>query len=59
MKRLFRALCLLLCLTLLPLSAPAATDKPAPDVRVLLRRLALTDRADLTLDGSYTASCGG
>ena len=60
MKRFCRILCLLLCLTLLPLAAPAESeDSPAPDVRVLLRRLGLTDRADLTLDGSYTAAVNG
>lgn len=63
MKHLLRALCLLMCLTLLPLSAPAETavtpDSPAPDVRVLLRRLGLTDRADLVLDGVYTAEMDG
>ncbi|MBQ3485213.1 MAG: SpoIID/LytB domain-containing protein [Clostridia bacterium] len=63
MKRFFRALCLLLCLTLLPLFAAAETavtdDSPAPDVRVLLRRLNLTDRADLVLDGLYTAAVEG
>lgn len=62
MKRLFRALCLLLCLTLMPLSVPAKAEtgeSPAPDVRVLLRRLGLTDRADLVLDGTYTAATDG
>ena len=60
MKRFFRILCLLICLTLLPLPVPAETaEAPAPDVRVLLRRLNLTDRADLTLDGSYTAAMDG
>ena len=61
MKRFFRLLCLLMCLTLLPISIPAARaeDAPAPDVRVLLRRLNLTDRADLILDGAYTAQVDG
>ena len=61
MKRFFRLLCLLMCLTLLPVSIPAARaeDAPAPDVRVLLRRLNLTDRADLILDGAYTAQVDG
>ena len=60
MKRFFRILCLLLCLTFLPAIAPAeSAESPAPDVRVLLRRLNLTDRADLTLDGSYTAAMNG
>ena len=45
---------------LLPLSAPAETaEQPAPDVRVLLRRLNLTDRADLRLSGAYLASWDG
>ena len=60
MKRLLRLVCLLLCLTLLPLSFTTADQEaPAQDVRVLLRRLNLTDRADLILDGEYTASSGG
>ena len=59
MKRFFRILCVMLCLMLLPLPASARAADPAPDVRVLLRRLNLTDRADLTLDGSYTAASGG
>ena len=57
MKRLLRILCALLCLTLLPF--PALAEDSAPDIRVLLRRLNLTDRADLILDGVYTASTGG
>lgn len=69
-NKLLRALCLLMCVLLLPLGAwaegvtatPApvsATESPAPNVRVLLRRLALTDRADLVLDGVYTATLDG
>ena len=60
MKRTLRLLCLLLCLTMLPLSALAETapEASAPTIRVLLRRLALTDRADLILDGVYTADAG-
>ncbi len=55
MKAAKRVLCLLLCLFLTPLYALAAEENaPAPNVRVLLRRLGLTDRADLTLDGVYT-----
>ena len=57
MKRLTRMLCVLLCLALLPL--PALSEESAPNIRVLLRRLNLTDRADLILDGVYTASTGG
>ena len=48
-----RAGCLLLaCLLLLPAAVPARGEQTA-DIRVLLRRLALTDRADLTLSGRY------
>ncbi len=63
MKKTLRALCLLLCLLFLPLPhsahAESAKADPAPNVRVLLRRLNLTDRADLVLDGVYTATIGG
>lgn len=56
MTRMRRCATLLLCLALLPLtSLTAAAETPAPNVRVLLRRLELTDRADLVLDGVYTA----
>ena len=60
MKRTLRLLCLLLCMAFLPLcaGAEAAPEASAPTIRVLLRRLALTDRADLTLDGVYTAEAG-
>ncbi len=55
-KRLVQLLVLLLCVALLPFGASAASaEDPAPSVRVLLRRLELTDRADLLLDGVYTA----
>ncbi|MGN0763676.1 MAG: SpoIID/LytB domain-containing protein, partial [Aristaeellaceae bacterium] len=57
MKRFLRLLCALLCLALLPF--PALGEDSAPSVRVLLRRLNLTDRADLTLDGVYTAATDG
>ena len=58
-KRLVQLICLCLCM-LLPLTAPAETaEEAAPNVRVLLRRLGLTDRADLILDGVYTASVDG
>lgn len=57
MKKLLRMLCLLLVLTLLPL--PVLSEDSAPTIRVLLRRLDLTDRADLILDGVYTASTDG
>ena len=59
-KRLVQMLCLLLCIAFLPLTAQiASAEEAAPNVRVLLRRLALTDRADLILDGVYTAKVGG
>ena len=52
MKRLF---CLLLaCVLLLPSVSAAAGETPS-GIRVLLRRLYLTDRADLTLSGRYLA----
>ena len=53
-KMILRLFCLALCLTLMPLSAPAEEEAAAPTIRVLLRRLNLTDRADLILDGVYT-----
>ena len=53
------ALSLSLLLTLCVSPAAAAESGEAPSVRVLLRRLALTDRADLSLTGAYTASWGG
>lgn len=54
-----RMLCLLLALALLPaLSLAEEAGTPAPAIRVLLRRLALTDTAYLTLDGVYTAATG-
>lgn len=60
MKRILRLICFFLCAALLPLYATAETapEASAPNIRVLLRRLALTDRADLTLDGLYTAVSG-
>ncbi|MBQ8655118.1 MAG: SpoIID/LytB domain-containing protein [Clostridia bacterium] len=57
MKKLVRMICLMLMLALLPL--PAAAEDSAPSIRVLLRRLELTDRADLILDGVYTAAVNG
>ena len=53
-----RFLCLALCL-LLPLTGLAASEDESPQVRVLLKRLGLTNRADLILDGKYTIRCGG
>lgn len=59
MKQITRVLCLMLCLALLPLPSLAEdAAQSAPIIRVLLRRLNLTDRADLTLDGVYTALTG-
>ena len=50
-----KAFALLLILTLLPLSFfPARAEKNTGLVRVLLTRLALTDRVEIALDGSYT-----
>ena len=50
-----RTVCALLsALLLIPAAGPiAAESDPSPEVRVLLRRLALTDRVDLTLQGRY------
>ncbi len=50
------ALMLISCLFSVALSDPETS--PAPDIRVLLRRLNLTDQADLVLDGVYTAGSG-
>ena len=58
MKRAMRALCLLLCVMLLPLPLAWAQEDSAPQIRVHLKRLNLTDRADLILDGTYTAHAG-
>ena len=57
MKRLALLMSLILLMATLPLCASA--EDAAPNVRVLLRRLGLTDRADLILDGVYTASVDG
>ena len=57
-KRLVSLICLLLCALLLPVHA-AAAEEPCANVRVLLRRLNLTDRADLILDGVYTLKVDG
>ena len=57
MKRLVQLICLMLCMLMLPV-CPAYAEEEAPSVRVLLRRLELTDRADLILDGVYTAKIG-
>ncbi len=60
MKKCLQVLSLLLCLMLIwPAHSALAEDGEAPKVRVLLRRLALTDRADLILDGNYTAQVDG
>ena len=50
-----KLLCLLLaCLLLVPAVSSAKGESPS-DIRVLLRRLYLADRADLTLSGRYLA----
>ena len=61
MKHLRRLMCLLLCMALLPLAwtVRARAEESAPNVRIYLKRLNLTDRADLQLDGIYTLSSGG
>ncbi len=58
LKYLKRLMCLLVSLMLLPTAVPAEEEAPAPSVRVLLRRLELTDRADLILNGVYTGITG-
>lgn len=58
MRRSLRILCALLVCMLLPLPVFSEASS-APTIRVLLRRLALTDRADLILDGVYTAATDG
>ena len=55
-KRLF---CLLLAVLLLLPAFSLAADTPASEIRVLLRRLNLTDRADLTLTGRYLVRSAG
>ena len=54
MQAMRKLLCLLFILLLMPVSAGTAAEQ-VPSVRVLLSRLALTDRADLTLEGTYAA----
>jgi len=56
--RWIKILCLLLCMALLPISTPVQAEESAPNVRIHLKRLALTDRADLILDGVYTVGTG-
>ena len=54
-----RFLSLLLCLVFFTASIhvlPAGAEEAAPSIRVLLRRLALTDRIDLSLSGAYALS---
>ena len=51
------ALCLLCCLLFLPWGGQGEQgETPAPNVRVLLRRLNLTNRIDLKLEGTFLAS---
>lgn len=65
MSRAMCLLCAVWCALLLPALPAARAEKastaaePAPTVRVNLRRLGLTDRADLWLDGVYTIQTGG
>ena len=54
-NRIRRFLCLLLCFALLPVCTGARGEDASPTVRIYLKRLGLTDRADLHLDGLYTA----
>lgn len=54
-NRIRRFLCLLLCFALLPVCTGAHGEDASPTVRIYLKRLGLTDRADLHLDGLYTA----
>ncbi|MBR6028641.1 MAG: SpoIID/LytB domain-containing protein [Clostridia bacterium] len=49
--------CLAVSFSLLPLQRASAAGE-VPQLRVLLRRLNLTTRADLILDGNYTLRCG-
>ena len=63
MNAIKRVLCCLLCagLLLMPLCGSGESSKvpdTAPEVRVLLRRLGLTDRIDLTLTGRYLLRAG-
>ena len=59
MRRLLSLLlCLALCFAAAPALPSAAAEDAAPSIRVLLRRLALTDRVDLSLSGAYTLSGG-
>ena len=53
-----RLICLVLCLALSPAAWAADTETEAPLVRVYLKRLGLQNRADLVVDGVYTASAG-
>ena len=55
MKQLIRSLALLLTLALLPICCLSAqAEKNSGVIRVLLTRLKLTDRLEVSLDGSYT-----
>ncbi len=58
-SRIRRFLCLLLCLAFLPVCSSAYGEDASPTVRIYLKRLGLTDRADLHLDGLYTAFASG
>lgn len=54
MKKTIRWLILITVLMLLPFSAPAHAEKNEGVIRVLLTKLNLTDRVEISLDGSYT-----
>ena len=53
MKRLARGMLLLLAALCL-LATAASAEEPAPTVRIRLKRLGVTDRAEIDLNGSYT-----
>ncbi|MDO5434969.1 MAG: SpoIID/LytB domain-containing protein [Clostridia bacterium] len=59
MKKMIRTiLCLLLCALLIPVPGAKAGNSNDIRVRILLKRLALTDRIDMILTGAYTAASG-
>ena len=60
MRRLFCLfLCLCLCCCAVLCAAPACAEGTAAAVRVLLRRLNLTDRVDIALEGQYQGLYSG
>ncbi|MBE5785983.1 MAG: SpoIID/LytB domain-containing protein [Clostridiales bacterium] len=54
MKKSVKWLCLLLVMVMLPIAIPARAQTVSGVVRVLLTRLNLTNRVEISLDGSYT-----